>query len=108
MTPDGLPPYAPERSPGRVLAAEGRLPPERVALVDILDRLLAGGVVIAGDIVLSIADIDLVRISLRALLGSVRGTEPFDPLGQPYAERGREADHLRTEHREGEDDRYGW
>ncbi|RGA01010.1 gas vesicle protein [Microbispora triticiradicis] len=92
-----MPPFTPERSPGRVLAAEGRLPPERVALVDILDRLLAGGVVIAGDIVLSIADIDLVRISLRALLGSVRGTEPFDPLGQPYAER-----------REGEDDRYGW
>ncbi|KAA9373727.1 gas vesicle protein [Microbispora cellulosiformans] len=107
-----MPPYAPERSPGRVLAAEGRLPPERVALVDILDRLLAGGVVIAGDIVLSIADIDLVRISLRALLGSVRGTEPFDapfdPLGQPYAERGREADHLRAERREGDDDGYGW
>ncbi|WP_244302076.1 gas vesicle protein [Microbispora triticiradicis] len=106
MTPDGLPQFAPERSPGRVLAAEGRLPPERVALVDILDRLLAGGVVITGDIVLSIADIDLVRISLRALLGSVRGTEPFDPLGQPYAER--EAGRLGTERREGEDDRYGW
>ncbi|MFD8637112.1 gas vesicle protein [Streptomyces sp. NPDC059533] len=43
----------------------------QVALVDLLDRLLAGGVVIAGDIVLSIADIDLVRISLRALVSSV-------------------------------------
>ncbi|GII79163.1 hypothetical protein Sru01_41450 [Sphaerisporangium rufum] len=49
-----------------------RVPPERVALVDLLDRLLAGGVVITGDVVLSIADIDLVRISLRALLVSVR------------------------------------
>ncbi|MGW4805591.1 gas vesicle protein [Kitasatospora sp. NPDC004272] len=42
-----------------------------VALVDLLDRLLAGGVVIAGEITLSIADIDLVRISLRALIASV-------------------------------------
>jgi hypothetical protein len=53
-------------------AVEGRIPPERVALVDLLDRLLAGGVVLTGDLVLSIADIDLVRISLRALITSVR------------------------------------
>jgi hypothetical protein len=42
-----------------------------VALVDLLDRLLAGGVVIGGDITLSIADVDLVYISLRALISSV-------------------------------------
>jgi len=53
-----------------VVAAE-RLPAERVALVDLLDRLLAGGVVVTGDLVLSIADVDLVRISLRALIASV-------------------------------------
>ncbi|MFB6805231.1 gas vesicle protein [Streptomyces sp. NPDC056387] len=47
------------------------LPGRQVALVDLLDRLLSGGVVITGDIVLSIADIDLVRISLRALIVSV-------------------------------------
>jgi Gas vesicle protein len=62
-----------DSSRGRALAAEGRLPPERVALVDLLDRLLAGGVVVTGELVLSIADIELVRISLRALLASVRG-----------------------------------
>lgn len=90
MTPGETPAYLPERSRGAALAAEGRLPPERVALVDLLDRLLAGGVVIAGDVVLSIAGIDLVRISLRALLGSVRGTEPFDPLGEPYGRRAAE------------------
>ncbi|MEU9790227.1 gas vesicle protein [Streptomyces sparsogenes] len=44
-----------------------------VALVDLLDRVLAGGVVITGEITLCIADIDLVRISLRALIASVRG-----------------------------------
>jgi hypothetical protein len=44
---------------------------ERIALVDLLDRVLAGGVVITGDITLSIADVDLVTVSLRALVTSV-------------------------------------
>ncbi len=44
---------------------------ERVALVDLLDRVLAGGVVIAGDVTLSIAEVDLVTVSLRALVTSV-------------------------------------
>lgn len=47
-------------------------PERRVALVDLLDRVLAGGVVVAGDITLSIADVDLVQISLRTLISSVR------------------------------------
>jgi hypothetical protein len=42
----------------------------QVALVDLLDRLLATGVVLAGDVTLSIADIDLVHISLRAMVSS--------------------------------------
>jgi gas vesicle protein GvpA/GvpJ/GvpM family len=44
---------------------------EEVALVDLLDRLLAGGVVITGDLTISLADVDLVHISLRALISSV-------------------------------------
>ncbi|HWG60499.1 MAG TPA: gas vesicle protein [Streptosporangiaceae bacterium] len=44
---------------------------QRVALVDLLDRVLAGGVVIVGEVRLSIADVDLVSISLRALISSV-------------------------------------
>ena len=44
----------------------------QVALIDLLDRLLSGGVVLTGDLVLSIADIDLVRISLRAVIVAVR------------------------------------
>jgi hypothetical protein len=44
---------------------------QRIALVDLLDRVLAGGVVIAGDITLSIAEVDLVTVSLRALVTSV-------------------------------------
>ncbi|MFJ6793182.1 gas vesicle protein [Streptomyces sp. NPDC091268] len=47
-----------------------------VALVDLLDRLLAGGVVLAGDITLRIADIDLVRIDLKALISTVNDAVP--------------------------------
>jgi len=39
-----------------------------VALIDLLDRLLEGGVVLTGDLTLAIADVDLVRICLRALI----------------------------------------
>ncbi|WP_327692707.1 gas vesicle protein [Streptomyces sp. NBC_00459] len=51
----------------------GGPPQAEVALVDLLDRLLAGGVVITGDLSLCIADVELVRVSLRALLTSVEG-----------------------------------
>jgi Gas vesicle protein len=39
--------------------------------VDLLDRGLAGGVVISGEVVLSIVDVDMVVISLRTLVSSV-------------------------------------
>jgi hypothetical protein len=42
-----------------------------VTLVDLVDRLLDKGVVIGGDLILSIAGIDLVYVSLRALIASV-------------------------------------
>ena len=42
-----------------------------IALVDLLDRLLAGGGVIAGDLTISLADVELVHISLHALISSV-------------------------------------
>jgi len=51
-------------------------PAERVSLVDLLDRVLAGGVVITGEITLSVADVDLVVVSLRALLSSVSALLP--------------------------------
>ena len=49
---------------------------KEIALVDLLDRLLAGGVVLTGDIALSIAGVDLVHISLRALITSVKANRP--------------------------------
>ena len=46
-----------------------------VALVDLVDRLLGGGVVIAGDITLAVADVDLVYVQLLALISSVATAE---------------------------------
>lgn len=50
-----------------------------VALVDLLDRLLAGGVVLTGDITISLAGVDLVRVSLRALIVSITPVERPEP-----------------------------
>ncbi|MFK4152857.1 gas vesicle protein [Streptomyces fungicidicus] len=57
--------------------------PIGVPLVDLLDRLLATGVVISGDLVIAIADVPLVRLSLRALLSSVSERVPA-----PWADSG--------------------
>jgi hypothetical protein len=43
-----------------------------IALVDLLDRLLGTGVVLAGDVVISLAGVDLVEVSLRALVRTVQ------------------------------------
>jgi hypothetical protein len=55
---------------------------ERVSIVDLLDRVLGAGVVITGDVTLSIADVDLVYVSLNAIIASVR---PDGPLPWPAA-----------------------
>ena len=44
---------------------------EEIALVDLVDRVLNKGVVLSGDITLSVADVDLVYVGLRVLLASV-------------------------------------
>ncbi|WP_017588500.1 gas vesicle protein [Nocardiopsis ganjiahuensis] len=47
-----------------------------ISLVDLLDRVLGAGVVITGDLTISIADVDLVRVSLRALVSSINEDVP--------------------------------
>jgi hypothetical protein len=53
-----------------------------VTLLDLLDRLLAGGIAIHGDITLAVADIDLVDLSLSLVVGSTatlqRGRPPIE------------------------------
>ncbi|MET8188941.1 MULTISPECIES: gas vesicle protein [unclassified Streptomyces] len=48
----------------------------QVALIDLLDRLLTGGAVLTGDLVLSVADVDLVHINLRAVIRSISTDSP--------------------------------
>ena len=45
---------------------------DRTSLVDLLDRLLGAGVVLAGDVTISLAGVDLVTVKLRALVTTVR------------------------------------
>jgi len=44
---------------------------QEVTLLELLDRLLDKGVVISGDLVISIANVDLIYIGLRVLISSV-------------------------------------
>jgi hypothetical protein len=50
--------------------------PLGVPLVDLLDRVLATGVVISGDLVIAIAEVPLIRLSLHALLSSINARVP--------------------------------
>lgn len=51
--------------------AEAR-PQVQIALVDLLDRLLGAGVVVSGDVIISLSGVDLVQIRLHALIATVR------------------------------------
>ena len=57
---------------------------EQVTLLELVDRVLNKGVVLSGDITLSVADVDLVYVSLRVLLASA-GT--LDRLALSNGER---------------------
>jgi hypothetical protein len=60
-----------------VSVAERRspLPRHEVTLVELVDRVLNKGVVVSGDITLSVADVDLVYVGLRLLLASAATLE---------------------------------
>lgn len=60
--------------PGGAVAPAGQ-----IALVDLLDRLLGTGVVLAGDVVISLTGVDLVQVRLHALITSVR-SEMTNPV----------------------------
>jgi hypothetical protein len=49
-------------------AAAARSQP--VTLVDLIDRVLAGGVVVSGHITLAVADIDLIDVDVALLLAA--------------------------------------
>jgi gas vesicle structural protein len=52
--------------------SETRLPAQQdVTLLELVDRVLNKGVVLTGDVTLSVAGVDLVYVGLRLLLASV-------------------------------------
>jgi hypothetical protein len=63
------------RQPRRINDFERARQAREVSLVDLVDRLLDGGVVIHGDITLAVADVDLLYVGLRALVASVETME---------------------------------
>lgn len=48
---------------------------QEITLLELLDRVLDKGVVLSGDVTLSVADVDLVYVGLRVLLSSVEAAE---------------------------------
>ena len=50
---------------------------EDLALVDLVDRLIDGGVVVTGDVVLSLAGVDLVYLGLRLVLAPAHEVAPM-------------------------------
>jgi hypothetical protein len=45
--------------------------PSAEGLVDLLDRVVDRGAVVNGDVIISLAGIDLIRLDLRLLLGAI-------------------------------------
>lgn len=53
------------------------------SLVELLDRVVHRGAYVGGDVVISLAGIDLVRLDLRLLLTAVQPTAPDSVRGAP-------------------------
>ncbi len=48
---------------------------KEVTLLDLLDRILNKGVILWGDVTISVADVDLIYLGLKVLLASVETAE---------------------------------
>ena len=59
---------------GRGSSAENR----EVTLLELVDRLLDRGVLLSGDITISVADVDLVVLGLRLILASAETFQRFE------------------------------
>ncbi len=46
-----------------------------ITILEVLDRVLNKGVVITGDVVISVADVDLVYLGIKLMLSSVETME---------------------------------
>ncbi len=60
---------------------------KEITLLDLLDRVLNKGVVLWGDITLSVADVDLVYLGLKLWLGSVEKAQQMRQMAaQPLSQ----------------------
>lgn len=73
-----------ERKIRRVGAVAPKAQPREGTLVDTLDRVLNRGVVVHGEVVLSVANIALVYVGLQAVVSSVEtAAKLMAPRGSP-------------------------
>ena len=56
---------------------------QQVTLIELVDRVLNRGVVLSGDITLSVAGVDLVYLGLRVMLASVGTLERLQAPSVP-------------------------
>ena len=59
---------------------------KQVTLLDLLDRILDKGVLLGGDITISVADVDLIYVGLKVLLSSVETVERMRTAAQTPAQ----------------------
>ncbi|MBI2633270.1 MAG: gas vesicle protein K [Parcubacteria group bacterium] len=78
-----LPRFRPDLKPGRSLTTHDRLyRSKKVTLIDALDRVIDKGAYVDGELVLRVADIDLVFIGLRLIVTSVSNAERLRAEGR--------------------------
>ncbi len=54
---------------------------ENISLCEILDRVLTKGVVVVGEVIISVADVDLIYLGLQLVLTSVETANKRQALG---------------------------
>ena len=66
---------AKELSAADATSPHARSAEDELTLLELLDRVLDKGVVLSGEVTLSVADVDLVYVGLRMLLSSVEAAD---------------------------------
>ena len=69
-----------ELYPEPMLGATARLESKDVSLCEALDRVLTKGAVLFGEVMISVADIDLVYLGLQVILASMETAKGLRPL----------------------------
>ena len=64
---------------------------EQSSLLDVVDNVLNRGAVLTGDIVLGVADVDLIYVKLSVLLAALDKVTRRDPIFRPVAAGPRKA-----------------